>query len=106
MQRLAEHAITVRKAHTAAAPRERLCVATREVRPVGELMRFVVGPDGSVVPDIKRRLPGRGVWVTARRHLVEEAVRRRLFGRGLKTDARAPADLPEALDRLLEQSAL
>jgi len=69
-------------------------------------MRFVVGPDGSVVPDLKHRLPGRGVWITARRHLVEEAVRKRAFGRGLKADAKTPADLPEALDRLLEQSAL
>jgi uncharacterized protein len=106
MQRLAEHAVTVRKAHAAAAPRERLCVATREVRPVGELMRFVVGPDGSVVPDIKRRLPGRGVWVTARRHLVEEAVRRQLFGRSFKADVTVPAELADELDRLLEQSAL
>ena len=73
MQRLAEHALTVCEAHTAAAPTERLCIATHEVRPVGELVRFVVGPDGSVVPDLKHRLPGRGVWITARRHLVEEA---------------------------------
>src|SRR5216684_568768 len=91
MQRLAEHAVTICEAHTAAASTERLCIATREVRPVGELMRFVVGPDGSVVPDLKNRLPGRGVWITARRHLVEEAVRRRMFGRGFKTDvATAP----------------
>src|SRR5260221_11532803 len=84
MQRLAEHAVTVREAHTAAAPRERLCVATREVRPVGELMRFVVGPDGSVVPDLKHRLPGRGVWITARRHLAEEAGWPRGCGRAFK----------------------
>src|SRR5215475_1599262 len=106
MQRLAEHAITVRKAHTAAAPRERLCVATREVRPVGELLRFVVGPDGSVVPDLKRRLPGRGVWVTARRHLVADAVRRRLFGRAFKAEVRVSPELPDELERLLVQSAL
>ncbi len=106
MQRLAEHAVTVHEAHTAAAPRERLCIATREVRPVGELMRFVVGPDGSVVPDLKRRLPGRGVWITARRHLVEEAVRRRMFGRGFKADVKVSAELADELDRLLERSAL
>ena len=90
----------------AAVATERLCVATREVRPVGEMIRFVAGPDGGVVPDLKRRLPGRGVWVTARRRVVEEAVRRRVFGRGLKGDVRAPADLPEVLDALLERSAL
>ena len=44
---------------------ERLCVATREVRPIGDLIRFVVGPDGEAVPDVKSKLPGRGVWVTA-----------------------------------------
>jgi predicted RNA-binding protein YlxR (DUF448 family) len=106
MQKVAEHAVTVCEAHTAAAPRERLCVATREVRPVGELLRFVVGPDGSVVPDLKRRLPGRGVWITARRHLVEEAVRRRMFGRAFKADVSVPAGLADELDLLLERSAL
>jgi len=90
----------------AAAATERLCIATRAVRPVAEMIRFVAGPDGVVVPDLKRRLPGRGVWVTARRRLVEEAVRRRAFGRGLKGDIKAPADLPDALDRLLDRSAL
>jgi uncharacterized protein len=106
MQRLAEDPIAVCEAHTTAAPRERLCVATREVRPVGELMRFVVGPDGSVVPDVKNRLPGRGVWITARRHLVDEAVRRHLFGRAFKADVTVSAELAAELDRLLEQSAL
>src|SRR5215475_10719582 len=101
MQRLAEHAVTACKAHTAAAPRERLCVATREVRPVGELLRFVVGPDGSVVPDLRRRLPGRGVWITARRHLVTEAVRRRLFGRAFKAEVRVSPELPDEVERLL-----
>jgi len=51
---------------SAAAATERLCIATRTVRPVGQLIRFVAGPEG-LVPDLKRRLPGRGVWVTARR---------------------------------------
>ena len=44
---------------------ERMCVATRTVRPVDDMIRFVVGPDGEAVPDLKRKLPGRGVWVTA-----------------------------------------
>jgi predicted RNA-binding protein YlxR (DUF448 family) len=91
---------------SAAAATARLCIATREVRPVGDLIRFVAGPDGVVVPDLRRRLPGRGVWVTARRRLVEEAVKRRAFGRGLKTDAKALPDLPDTLERLLERSAL
>jgi predicted RNA-binding protein YlxR (DUF448 family) len=106
MQEPAADAITDLGPHGAAAATERLCIATREVRPVGEMIRFVAGPDGAVVPDLKRRLPGRGVWVTARRRVVEEAVRRRVFGRGLKGDVKAPADLAELLDGLLERSAL
>jgi len=89
-----------------ATARARLCVAGREVRPVDELIRFVVGPDGTVVADLKRRLPGRGAWITARRRLVEEAVRRQVFGRAFKADVKVSPDLPGELDRLLEQSAL
>ena len=58
---------------------ERTCVVTRAVKPVDELIRFVVAPDGAVVPDLKRRLPGRGVWVTATRAAVDEAVKRKAF---------------------------
>ena len=106
MQILADDAVTDRNAHAAAAATERLCVATRQVRPVGDLVRFVIGPDGAVVPDLKRRLPGRGVWVTARRHLVAEAVRRRLFGRAFKADVRVSPELPDELERLLVQLVL
>jgi uncharacterized protein len=106
MQELADDVVTDRNAQAAAAATERLCIATREVRPVGALVRFVVGPDGVVVPDLRRRLPGRGVWVTARRHLVAEAVRRRLFSRAFKAQVTVSPALPDDLERLLEQSAL
>jgi predicted RNA-binding protein YlxR (DUF448 family) len=72
---------------------ERTCIVTRTVHPAAELIRFVMGPDGTVVPDLKHRLPGRGVWVSARADAVAEAVRRKLFARGLK----APAQASEAL---------
>jgi len=85
---------------------ERTCAVTREVKPVDELIRFVVGPDGSIVADVKRKLPGRGLWVTGTRAAVEQAVNRRVFARGFKRDVRVPADLPEQMDRLLERSAL
>ena len=84
---------------------DRLCIATRSVRPVDDLIRFVAGPDG-LVPDLKRRLPGRGVWVTARRQTVLEAVRRGAFKRSLKSDVRVPADLPDLVDRLMHRAAL
>jgi predicted RNA-binding protein YlxR (DUF448 family) len=106
MQALGDDAVTDRNARAAAAATERLCIATRQVRPVGALIRFVIGPDGAVVPDLKRRLPGRGVWVTARRRFVAEAVRRRLFGRSFKADVRVSPELSHEVEQLLEQSAL
>jgi len=88
-----------------AAP-ERLCVVSRSVKPVGELIRFVVGPEGEVVPDIKRRLPGRGIWMTARRDVVAEGVKRRVFARSFKREVRVPDDLVVTVERLLERAAL
>ena len=85
---------------------ERLCAVTRVVRPIDELIRFVVGPDGSVVPDLKRRLPGRGVWVTATRAAVDDAVKRNAFVRSLKRDARAASDLGATLEWQLINAAL
>jgi len=85
---------------------ERLCALTREVRPIDELIRFVAAPDGTIVPDLKRRLPGRGVWITATRAAIEEAVKRNAFARSLKRDVKAPPDLGVALERQLENAAL
>jgi uncharacterized protein len=83
---------------------ERLCVATRTVKPLEELLRFVAAPDGTVVPDIRRRLPGRGVWVTATRSAVREAIRRKAFGRGLKAKIVRP-EMAEEVEALLARSA-
>ncbi|HTV28770.1 MAG TPA: DUF448 domain-containing protein, partial [Xanthobacteraceae bacterium] len=77
--------------HTRA--RERLCVATRTALPVADLIRFVIGPGGEAVPDIKCKLPGRGVWVTATQEVLKEAIRRKTFARGFKRDVRLPEDL-------------
>jgi uncharacterized protein len=85
---------------------ERMCIVTRERRAPEELIRFVLGPEGTVVPDIKAKLPGRGVWVTARAKLVEDAVRRQAFSRGLKASAKAAATLPADVDALLERDCL
>jgi uncharacterized protein len=84
----------------------RMCAVSREVRPIGELIRFVVGPSGEVVPDIKRKLPGRGLWITASRQAVAEAVRRHHFSRGFKTNVRAHQTLAEDLEALLARSAI
>jgi uncharacterized protein len=86
--------------------RERLCVATRAVRPVDDLIRFVVGPDGKVVPDVKGKLPGRGVWVTGTRAALEEAIKRKAFARSFKRDVRLPTDLATQTEQLLQSAAL
>lgn len=88
------------------AATERLCALTRKVMPVAELIRFVVGPDGTIVPDIKKTLPGRGVWITANRTALAEAIRRNTFARSFKRDVRATDELVGLTERLLERSAL
>ncbi|MEO0977482.1 MAG: DUF448 domain-containing protein, partial [Pseudomonadota bacterium] len=67
-------------------PTERQCAVTREVLPVSSLIRFVLDPEGQVIPDLKRALPGRGVWVTATEESVAAAEknRKKVFGRGFK----------------------
>ena len=98
--------IEARDAGPKAAGTERLCVVARVAKPVDDLLRFVAGPDGTLAPDIKRKLPGRGVWVTASRRALEAAVRRGAFARSLKEGIRIPADLPDLIDRLLARAAL
>jgi predicted RNA-binding protein YlxR (DUF448 family) len=83
----------------------RMCAVTREVRPIDELIRFVVSPQGEVVADLKRKLPGRGLWVSASRRAVAEAVRRNHFNKGFKRDLRVTAALPETTEALLVRSA-
>jgi hypothetical protein len=85
---------------------ERLCVATRTVRPVSDLIRFVIGPEGDAVPDIKHKLPGRGIWVTATQDALGEAIRRKAFARGFKREVRLPSDLLARTERQLERAAL
>ena len=84
----------------------RRCALTRARRPKDELIRFVLGPDGAVVPDLKERLPGRGVWLTAAHDRVAEAAKRNVFARALKTEAKVPESLAAQVDRLLADAAL
>lgn len=80
---------------------ERMCIVTREVLPADEMIRFVAGPDGAVVPDLKRVLPGRGCSVKAERRTLEKAVQKNIFARALKKDVKPAADLADQVDRLL-----
>ncbi len=84
---------------------ERFCAVSREVKPVDQMIRFVVGPDG-VVPDLKRKLPGRGIWITATKETVAEAVKRNIFARGFRRDVKVAPDLVAQTERLLVRAVL
>lgn len=90
---------------TLARSLSRLCLASREVTPVAEMLRFVVSPDGQVVPDLQARLPGRGAWVTARRASLAEAMKRKAFGRAFRGRGRVDPGLPDLVEALLEKDA-
>lgn len=79
----------------------RKCIASGEVRPKSEMIRFVVGPENTVVPDIAGKLPGRGIWVTADKTALEQAVAKKLFSRGAKQQVTVPEDLVAQVERLL-----
>jgi uncharacterized protein len=88
------------------AERTRMCAVTREIRPISELIRFVIGPDGAAVADVKNKLPGRGLWITATREALGEAIKRKVFSRGFKREVRVSPDLTEQTERLLERAVL
>lgn len=81
----------------------RTCIVTRESGSPEELIRFVAGPDGVVVADLKRQLPGRGCWVKSERQLVEKAVAKKLFARALRAEVKANAGLADEVERLLAE---
>ncbi|MGH6988801.1 MAG: RNA-binding protein [Stellaceae bacterium] len=92
---------------TSVAPgMERCCALTRAVMPVESMIRFVVSPTDEVVPDVKRKLPGRGLWITGTRDAVTQAAQRNVFARGFKRNVRVAADLATATERLIERATL
>lgn len=84
----------------------RRCALTRDRKPKEELIRFVLGPDGTVVPDLRERLPGRGVWLTASKDCVAEAAKRNAFAAALKTKANVPPAFADQVEGLLAETAL
>jgi predicted RNA-binding protein YlxR (DUF448 family) len=86
--------------------RTRMCAVTRAVLPESELIRFVAAPDGTVVPDLKAKLPGRGIWISAERGRVAEALRRNAFQRGLSRPVSPPPDLAGQVAARLKEVAL
>lgn len=79
----------------------RRCIASGERHPPSELLRFVVGPDGTLVPDLAGKLPGRGLWLSPRRDMIDKACTRNLFARAAKSAVHVPEDLGMLVERLL-----
>lgn len=85
---------------------QRRCLVTRQAGPRDHLIRFVLDPERRVVPDLDERLPGRGMWLSADRDVVNRAVAGKLFARAARASATAEADLAETVERLLVRRAL
>jgi len=85
---------------------ERRCIVTRESAPRAGLIRFVLGPDAAVVPDLAEALPGRGVWVSAQREAVETARAKNIFAHAFRAQAKPPADLTARVERVLAERAV
>ena len=77
---------------------ERRCIVTGEVQPKAGLIRFVAGPDGTVVPDLAEKLPGRGIWVSADRAAIDKAAGQGLFSRAAKAPVKAPEGLADMVE--------
>ena len=99
--------VAARPAKTLAeASRERRDIVSGEVMAEARLIRFVADPDGLAVPDLARKLPGRGIWVAADRTSVETAAKRGLFARSAKARVTAPKDLADQVAALLRRRLL
>lgn len=92
-------------AATAENPQRR-CIVTGEVKNKSELVRFVVGPDSCVVPDVAGNLPGRGLWLTASREVVGIAVAKGRFAKAARGPTVSEADLADQVGRLLARRCL
>ncbi|WP_421696303.1 RNA-binding protein [Aestuariivirga sp.] len=83
-----------------------MCILTRQVKDEAELIRFVRSPDGVAVPDLARKLPGRGIWLSLDRELLDQAISRKLFSKAFKAETTMPPDLGGMVQNLLRQQAL
>jgi uncharacterized protein len=85
---------------------ERRCIVSGQSQPSGGLIRFVVGPEAQIVPDLAERLPGRGIWVSADRAALEQAERKKLFARAARQQVSVPEGLADLLERLLARRVI
>jgi len=84
----------------------RTCIVSREEKSPDEMIRFVKGPENRVYPDLQRKLPGRGVWVSATQKDLEHAIAKGLFARGFKEKVEVDDNLPVLVSGLMRTSAL
>ncbi|HEX6118756.1 MAG TPA: RNA-binding protein [Dongiaceae bacterium] len=93
MTAMAVEADTAAEDEALASPSLRRCVVTRQALEKPALIRFVVDPDGRVTPDLKERLPGRGLWVTANRAVLDQAVAKNAFAKAARQSVKVDRDL-------------
>ncbi|MGH7034519.1 MAG: RNA-binding protein [Stellaceae bacterium] len=98
---MAEPVLSIAPEAGAEAGPMRRCLATGTLASPEEMLRFVVGPEGRIAVDAARRLPGRGLWLTARRDIVTEAVNKRLFARAAKVPVVVEAGLEDRIEAVL-----
>jgi predicted RNA-binding protein YlxR (DUF448 family) len=84
---------------------ERMCIATGEHLPSAELIRFVLSPEGEIVPDLHHELPGRGLWVRASRKALAKALAEERFSKALRKTCKAAPDLAERVESLIRERA-
>ncbi|HEY3147485.1 MAG TPA: RNA-binding protein [Dongiaceae bacterium] len=86
-----------------ASPTLRRCIVTRQALEKPAMIRFVVDPEGRVTPDLKERLPGRGLWVTASRAILDQAVAKNVFAKAARQSVKADRDLAERVTDLAKR---
>ena len=82
---------------------DRQCIVTRQVKPADEMIRFVIGPEDRLVPDVAAKLPGRGMWLTASKLSLADAIAKRAFAKSAKKPVDVPDDLSAQIERMLRQ---
>lgn len=92
--------------NVAAEMNARKCIVTGKSGEIEELLRFVAGPDDRLYVDLKRKLPGRGCWVTAKRSYVEQAISKNAFSRALRQKVHADENIADLIDQLMTKSAM
>ena len=86
--------------------KQRQCAVTRQCKPLEELLRFALDPEGHAVPDLKARLPGRGVWLTCARDVIDKAAAGGVFARAFRKPVTTEDSLGDLVEDLLERDAL